>query len=247
MKKILVIDSGIGGLSTLKSIIDLLPNEEYLYIADNLFAPYGTRSKEEVRKRIQSIIYEQNIDDLKCIVIACNTATTSCIDFLRANFSLPIIGIEPAVKVASHKNLKSPLLFATPLTIENLKGRVDKNVKFVCCENLAFIIEKYYGEDLVIYKEIEKVLKDIDIKNADGAILGCTHYSLVSHIFKKVLGENISILDGNFGVSLRVKEVLEKADSLQKTKEKTSSKVVISLTNRSIYDMYKYVDILQKI
>ena len=96
-----VFDSGLGGLSVMKAIRSLMPNEDLLYFADCVYAPYGDRSSQYIIERSESITRELLLRGVKALVVACNTATATAVNDLRAKFSLPIIGIEPAVKPAA--------------------------------------------------------------------------------------------------------------------------------------------------
>ena len=116
-KKIGIFDSGIGGLTTLKEIQKLLPNEEYIYYADSKNNPYGEKSEEELNNIVTNIVELLLKEDVKLIVIACNTATTRCIKLLREKYPQMIfVGTEPAIKVACDKNYKNTIVMATPNT-----------------------------------------------------------------------------------------------------------------------------------
>ena len=117
-----IFDSGIGGLTVLEKIIEKMPNERYIYYADKKNAPYGTKHKEKVKEYIEEIIKFFISKDVKAIVIACNTATSIAIKDLRKKYTIPIIGIEPAVKPAiENRENKKVLVMATPTTIKEEK------------------------------------------------------------------------------------------------------------------------------
>ncbi len=179
-------DSGIGGLSVLAEALRRLPAQDYLYMADTLHVPYGTKEKDDVKAYVMnsvSMMMERGIDAL---VVACNTATSIAVNELREVYSLPIVGMEPAVKPAvemNHATGKRVLVFATPLTLQlpkyyALVSRVDEGgivdslplpelVRY--CENLQFdkeVMAQYFREKLADYN-----LDDYGI-----IVLGCTHY-----------------------------------------------------------------------
>ena len=113
-----VFDSGIGGLTVLKKIIEILPNENYIYYADTDNVPYGTKPKDEVKKYINDAVDFLISKKVKAIVIACNTATAIAAEELRKKYDIPIIGIEPAAKPAvQNRGEKRVLIMATPTTI----------------------------------------------------------------------------------------------------------------------------------
>ena len=117
-----IFDSGIGGLTVLKKIIQVLPNERYIYYADTDNVPYGTKPKEDVKKYIKNAIDFLVSKNVKSIVIACNTATSIAVKELRQMYTVPIVGIEPAAKPAvENRGEKRVLIMATPTTIKEEK------------------------------------------------------------------------------------------------------------------------------
>lgn len=220
MKRIGVFDSGIGGLTVLDDLKEVLPNEDYLFYADSKNCPYGEKSDTELFD-ITSNIVDYLIDrDCKIIVIACNTATTRCIKFLRDKYKdMTFIGTEPAIKVACDRDYKNILVMATPATIasertsilvnENKKDY--ENIYLVPCEGLADAIETdnfKKQEDIVssIYEEY----KD---KEIDAIVLGCTHYPHIKDLISKYF-TNAELLDGGNGVARETKRQLERMNIL---------------------------------
>lgn len=210
-----IFDSGIGGTTTLKEIINILPNEDYIYYSDTKNNPYGSKSDEELYKIVSSIVKKLLKKKVKIIVIACNTATTKCIKRLREEFKdIMFVGTEPAIKVACDKNYKNTLILATPGTIssDRTKQLIQDNKKdfenlyLVSCDKLANAIERNDK------KEIKEILDNYLIpyqeKNIDAIVLGCTHYPLVKDEIQQYF-KNAEIIDGNKGVAKRVKYLLE--------------------------------------
>ena len=209
--KIGVFDSGKGGTSVLAEIKKLLPNEEYKYIADSKNCPYGEKTDTELEKITSNIVEELEEWGAQIIVIACNTATTRCIKYLRAKFpELKFVGTEPAIKLATKSDAKNILVMATPGTVkaertlqlikENQKA--GQNIELLACPGLADAIECNHN--------IDGVLKDI-LKNAkkyDLIVLGCTHYSLIKDKIQKYFPGAKSI-DGNIGVAKRTRELIK--------------------------------------
>ena len=210
-------DSGIGGISIYNEIKKTLPNESTIYLGDNLNAPYGKKTKEEIIQL--SLKNTQKLIDLNCklIVVACNTATTNAITILRESFDIPIIGIEPSIKPAIlNTKTKNIGVLATEKTLSsNLFQRTSSelsegiNIHEQIGYELVSIIEKNgINEELLIGKlknYIEPMLKE----NIDILVLGCTHYYFLKDILKKILPRNIKVLDSSSAVSKRVKHVLE--------------------------------------
>ncbi len=214
--KIGVFDSGIGGTSVLAAVKEFLPNEEYYYIADSKNCPYGEKSDEELRQ-----IVTENTEELKkwgaeIIIIACNTATTKCIEFLRSKYpTIKFVGTEPAIKLATATNAKNILVLATPGTIaaERTKSLLEENRKpnqnitLLPCPGLADVIEANLNtaENTKIDNKLHEILQNLEAP--DVIVLGCTHYSLVKDKIQKIF-PIASLVDGNSGVARRVKELV---------------------------------------
>ncbi len=231
-KKIGILDSGIGGLTTLDEIIKLLPNEDYIYYADSKNNPYGDKSDKKLFNIVDNIVQKFLLEDVKMIVIACNTATTKCIDKLREKYpEVVFVGTEPAVKVACDNNYKNTLVMATPTTIESERlneliceyKKEDQSFILCSCEGLANAIERHDIE--TIDNLLEKYLHPFVYANIDAVVLGCTHYPLIADKIKSRLRKP-KILDGNKGVAKRVKELLTKYNMLNDSKKPGTIKFV---------------------
>lgn len=205
--KIGVFDSGKGGTSVLREIKKLLPDEEYYYLADSKNCPYGDKTDEELYTIVTNNVESLRDWGAKIIVIACNTATTKCIDKLREDFKdLIFVGTEPAVKLAVSTGAKNILVLATPGTIksERLATLLKENQKpgqlitLLPCPGLADAIEHDKGVDV----KLNELLKNIE--QPDVVVLGCTHYSLIKDKIQPFF-PNAILIDGNVGVAKRVK------------------------------------------
>ncbi|WP_305084515.1 glutamate racemase [uncultured Clostridium sp.] len=203
-----VFDSGIGGVTVLKEIIKLLPNYHYLYYSDSFNNPYGDKKEEElliITKNIVQLLIDKGC---KIIVIACNTASAICKDYLRGNFDVSIIAIEPAIKQVFDNSPKGKtLVMATKGTIESEKflklynSFSNDEMIIEAFPGLADLIEQDRKEDLKIY--LQKKLHYNNIKNV---VLGCTHYPLIKNEIKEILGD-VNFFEGSFGVAKKVKDV----------------------------------------
>jgi len=210
-----IFDSGIGGLTVLSEAMRRIPTEDYVFLADTLHVPYGTKSKEEVQSYILDSVYHMMKFDIDALVIACNTATSIAVELLRERYpNIPIIGMEPAVKPAVEMNTSTGrrvLVFATPLTLSLPKyyaliTRVDDNgivdslpmeklVPF--CENMQFHgeeVKQYFIDKLAPYK-----LNDYGM-----IVLGCTHYPYFKPVLQEILPTHIGIVDGSVGTVRRL-------------------------------------------
>lgn len=244
MSKILFIDSGIGGLTTLSETVKLL-NANYIYYADNKFAPYGTKDDAFLKSRLEEIIKTHLLNnDISMVVLACNTATTTSISYLRQTFkNLTIIGTEPAIKLATDQNFQSPAIIATPQTISHLKKNVTKNCLLIPHKNLASLIENAFLKpspktNFELTKEIFSL--KTSLKSRDCIVLGCTHYPFIKQKLQKILSQ--TVLDGNKGVANRIFSL----QSNQNQQQQRISTVKIELSSYKNDALQKYKKILKQ-
>jgi len=217
-----VFDSGIGGLTVLKKIIEILPNEKYIYYADIDNVPYGTKPKEEVKKYINEAVEFLISKDVKAIVVACNTATSIAVKELREKYTIPIIGIEPAVKPAvENRGNKKVLIMATPTTIkeEKLKYLLEslnaqEYVDLIAMPKLVEFAENKEFESNIVKEYIQEKLKEYNLKEYSELVLGCTHFPFFKDTLSKIFPQDTQIIDGSKGVANRLKSVLEKNNLL---------------------------------
>lgn len=214
-------DSGVGGLTIWNEFVQLMPNESTLYLADSANAPYGSKSSQEVQDL--SIANTERLISLgaKIIVVACNTATTQSIDLLRERFSVPFIGIEPAVKPAA-LNSKSKVIgvLATAGTIESdhFKRTTDYysgDVKVITQigEGLVSAIEKGDLESNSLKLMLGRYLSELLKEPIDSLVLGCTHYPLLKPLIACQIGKDIKIIDSGLAVAKQIKKIVELNDS----------------------------------
>lgn len=212
-------DSGIGGITVLTEAIRQLPTEDFVYYADTLHVPYGTKSKEEVRKHVQDSVDAILQENVKALVIACNTATSIAVSELRANYSIPIIGMEPAVKPAVEMNRSSGkrvLVLATSLTLKQSKynelvSRVDDqgHVDSLPLPELVEFCEHLQFDNSTIRAYFHDKLADFDLDQYGTIVLGCTHYPFYQDMLASVVPGHIQIIDGSKGTVTQLQHVLE--------------------------------------
>lgn len=221
MKKeyIVFVDSGVGGLSTLCECYKS-NSGKYLYYADNQNCPYGSKSSSQIRRILLEILENlQKKIKVKSAVLACNTATTTSIEFLRrAHGKIKFIGTEPAVKLACKMGSKRIAVLLTPSTAKqkkykNLVKSQNGKVKTIPCPTLAWRIENSLTNDtlcndFLLAKTIYKLKSSL--KNCDAVVLGCTHYALVRDKFREILSK--PTVDGNSGVSKCLSAFLKKSN-----------------------------------
>ncbi|AOW78979.1 glutamate racemase [Colwellia sp. PAMC 20917] len=196
-------DSGIGGLSIAKCIHQHLPNENLIYVADSQFAPYGDKSSAEIIERVNKIADWLISQQVKAIVVACNTATVSAIDQLRLRVSIPIIGVEPAIKPAAlHSKTKKIALLVTGATAINTRflSLVNKHkngaeIYIQPCPGLVELIEQGLHESEQCLEILNTFLQPLLQINIDTLVLGCTHYPFVRSLIQRIVGDKITIME----------------------------------------------------
>lgn len=212
-----VFDSGIGGLTVLKKIVEILPSEKYIYYADTDNVPYGTKPKEEVKKYINEAVEFLVSKKVKAIVVACNTATSIAVKELREKYTIPIIGIEPAAKPAvENRGNKKVLIMATPTTIKEEKLKylleslnAEEYVDLIAMPKLVEFAEKKEFESDNVKQYIEEKLQEYNLEDYSELVLGCTHFPFFKDMLSKIFSEETQIIDGSKGVANRLKNVLE--------------------------------------
>ena len=221
-----VFDSGIGGLTVLKKIIEILPNEKYIYYADTDNVPYGTKPKEEVIKYINEAVEFLISKDVKSIVVACNTATSIAVKELREKYSIPIVGIEPAAKPAvENRGNKKVLIMATPTTIKEEKLKylleslnAEEYVDLIAMPKLVEFAENKDFESENVKQYIEEQLQQYNLEDYSELVLGCTHFPFFKEILSKIFPKDTQIIDGSKGVANRLKNILEENNLLGNNK-----------------------------
>ena len=213
--KIGIFDSGLGGLSVLNTIRSLLPNESFIYIGDSGNAPYGTKSKEEVLRLSTAICDELVASDVKAIVIACNTATSAAVTQLREHYSIPIIGMEPAIKPALKQTEGQVFVLATEMTLKEEKFQklvesVDEEHRIIKIPAPEWVtcVEEHLEDQNYIMECVSTFLEQ-HCPNAQNIVLGCTHYIFLKPQIEAFFKGKIEIFDGNMGTALQLKNSLD--------------------------------------
>lgn len=216
--KIGVMDSGAGGLTILNAIHQKHPSLDLVYLADDLFAPYGSKNIPQLQDRLVKIGRFFEEENVCAIVVACNTATVTAIDTLRASTTLPIIGVEPAVKPAFRLSKKRRVaVLATPVTAQSPRlnqlielWKADSHVAIMSSSTLAFDIDSWPETKDKVQCTIQKLCDDMLTENIDTLVLACTHYPLVKGLFEQALGAKCEIIEPSEGVTAQlVRRLLE--------------------------------------
>lgn len=217
-----VFDSGVGGISVLRELVALMPEEKYLYFGDSANAPYGKRSTEQVRELTMEAAAHLLQRGCKALVIACNTATAAAINDLRAAHpDTIIIGIEPALKVAADRFPGGHVgVMATPVTLREEKFHIQLErfpgvtVELIPVPALVELVEAGKANTPEVEELLRPVLAPLADK-LDAVVLGCTHYPFAAGTISKLLGENTAVLDGGPGTARETKRRLAEAGLLR--------------------------------
>src|SRR3989344_8244533 len=212
-----VCDSGVGGLSILIELQKLLPEENFVFLADQKYVPYGEKSKSELVALVYKVVdYLIDKHDIKMFVIACNTATCYTIKELRQKYKLPIVGTEPAIKPAARDTRTGTIaVISTPATSKSktvarlirefAKGKTVLNIG---CPNLENTVEKGRIDDAEVRRLLSKYLSRVKNSKADQLVLGCTHYPFLKGTIRKMLGPKVKLVDSGKAIAKRTRHLL---------------------------------------
>ncbi|WP_105618171.1 glutamate racemase [Vallitalea okinawensis] len=207
--KIGIFDSGIGGITVLKQAIEKLPMADFIYYADTLNVPYGTKSSEQVKGYVDDVVSFLMARDIEALVIACNTATSIAVRDLRNKYNIPIIGMEPAIKPAIREgNTKKVLVLATELTLKQAKFKelvssmgANERITGIPAPRLVEFAEKGQIHTSEVLGYLEEIFKNINFNEYEYMVLGCTHFIYFKQAIRKIVPEHMKIIDGNQGTT----------------------------------------------
>lgn len=218
-----IFDSGVGGLTVAREIMRQIPNERLVYFGDTARVPYGNKSKETVTKYSRQIIRFLKTQNVKAIVVACNTASAYALDEIEKELDIPIIGVvKPGAKVAAETTRNKKVgVIATAGTIQSqiyteyIQGiQPDIQVIGKACPLFVPLVEEGLLEDPVtdeIATRYLNELKDIDI---DTLILGCTHYPLIRSTVGRIMGEGVTLVNPAYETAIELRSLLERENLL---------------------------------
>lgn len=212
-----IFDSGIGGLSVLRHIREHLPHEDLLYFADSQHAPYGAQSAEFIIQRSRALTEFLLAQGAKAIVVACNTATAAAIQTLRQEYTLPIIGMEPAVKPAAAATKTGVIgVLATTGTLKSaqfaaLLANYGQHIQVVtqACVGLVECVERGELDAGSTRELVKQYVTPLLEAGADTLVLGCTHYPFVRPLIAEIAGPQIALIDTGAAVARHVQHRLE--------------------------------------
>lgn len=234
---IAVFDSGVGGISVLREMVRMMPQEDFLYFGDSANAPYGTKTTAEVRDLTLGFVKRFLDEGAKAIAIACNTATSAAVRDLRQLYpNVPLVGIEPALKPAAEQHPNGRILvMATPMTIREEKfhlllSRYEDAAEVIplACPGLMEYVEAGQADSEEVRDFLRELLAPYLKEGLAAVVLGCTHYPFVMHRIREVLGEDVAIYDGGEGTARELKRRLSEAGLL---KPENGRKGVVEIRN----------------
>jgi len=239
-----VFDSGVGGLSVLQKVIEALPEEKFIYLADQIHVPYGERSLKEVRQFSFGILRFLLNQGAKLIVVACNTASAAALHSLRKDYpDVPIVGMEPAVKpAAEYSHTRKVGVLATPATFQgelyaSVVERFAQDVKIFqhTCPGLVGQIERGELSSSSTRKILQSVLNPMLAEGIDTVVLGCTHYPLVLPIIQEIVGEDVRVIDPAPAIAGRVKFLLNE-ENIMNTGSHAHNLVLYTTGNTTAFE-----------
>lgn len=230
-----VFDSGLGGLTVLREIRKLLPNEKLIYFGDNGRTPYGTKSPDTVRRYTVQDVNFLLSKNVKAIVIACNTASACSLGTVREKFSVPVIevvgpGSEAAVKatvsgrigvIGTAATVESGVYEKAIMNAAEKEGRSGVKYFGKACPLFVSLAEEGWWDGEITRLTAEKYLDSLKSENIDTLVLGCTHYPLLAGVIGSVMGSGVKLINSASAVALSLKEQLGLADA-SKTVSKDS-------------------------
>ena len=221
-----VFDSGVGGLTVAREIMAQIPNERIVYFGDTARVPYGSKSKATITKFTKQIVRFLLTQDVKALVIACNTMSAYAIDEVEKEVSLPVIGVvKPGARVAAEQTKNKRIgVIATEGTIgsgmyEKFITNIDPTVKVLgkACPLFCPLVEEGMLDDPVTDEVARRYLKELMDKDIDTLIMGCTHYPLLAPALKRLVGDKVRLVNPAYETARELKQMLEEKGMLNDT------------------------------
>jgi glutamate racemase len=217
-----VFDSGVGGLTILTSLRQLLPNEDYIFFGDTGHLPYGNRTEAEVTEfalEISKFLIDQGV---KMIVVACNTASQAALNTLRATYSIPFVGVVPAIKPAARLTRHGRIgIIATNQTAKAtyLRHLIDDfadgiEVEAIGSPDMVELVEQGKFDGPVVEEILHQALQPMLDKGIDVLVLGCTHFPALRPAIERIVGKQVQVIDSGAAIARRVHAILETENCL---------------------------------
>lgn len=218
-KAIGVFDSGVGGLTVVREIMRNIPNERIIYFGDTARVPYGSKSKETILRFSRQIVHFLQSQDIKALVVACNTASAFALEEIKHEVNIPIVGVvRPGAKVACETTRNNRIgIIATKGTISSglytqLIHEMNPQAEVVgkACPLFVPLVEEGWWKDPITVEVAKRYLEELKDKEIDTLILGCTHYPLLRSLIGEIMGEKVTLVNPAYETALELKRLLEK-------------------------------------
>ncbi|HEX3642098.1 MAG TPA: glutamate racemase [Ktedonobacteraceae bacterium] len=212
-----VFDSGAGGLTVLLALQQELPNENYIYFGDTAHIPYGKRTEADISELTQQAIHFLIEQGVKLVVVACNTASQVALSTLRATFSIPFVGVVPAVKPAARATKRGRIgITATDQAIRTRylhqlieEFASDVQVYAIGCPELVTLVERGEVNGPMVEEAIRQNFQLLLSKDVDVIVLGCTHFPALRSAIECVVGKHVQVIDSGAAIARRTRTVLD--------------------------------------
>ncbi len=222
-----IFDSGIGGLTVVREVMRQIPNERIVYFGDTARVPYGSKSKETVTRYSRQIVRFLKEQDVKAIVVACNTASAYALDDLEKEIELPVIGVvKPGARVAADVTRNGKIgIIGTEATVgSRIYSRYIKEIRpetevlGKACPLFVPLVEEGLLHDPVTDEIALRYLSSLIDSGIDTLILGCTHYPLIRSTVGKIMGEGVTLVNPAYETARELREMLEEKNLLNQEK-----------------------------
>lgn len=232
-----VFDSGVGGLTVVKELMKILPGENIIYFGDTARVPYGTKSEKTIREfSVQNtkFLLSQNV---KVIVIACNTSSAIALNDIQSIANLPVIGVIEPGAVASVGTTKNKRIAVIGTTATISSKAYEKKIKSLdmtievyskACPLFVPIVEEGWFNHKIAYLAAEEYLTELKRYSIDTLVLGCTHYPLLKDTIQKVMGEKVKLIDSGVKTARVVKKILQENNLLNQSEQRPYYKFFVS-------------------
>ena len=227
-----VFDSGVGGLTVTREIMRQIPDERIVYFGDTARVPYGSKSKETVTRYSRQIVRFLEKEQVKVIVVACNTASAYALDEIEKEIEIPMIGVvKPGAKVAAEATRNGRIgVIGTEATVgSRIYSRyikeINQNVDVIgkACPLFVPLVEEGLLQDPVTDEIAMRYLSELIDIDIDTLILGCTHYPLIRSTVGRIMGDRVTLVNPAYETARELKELLSEADLLNPEKPKLGS------------------------
>ena len=237
-----MLDSGVGGLTVAREVMNTMRAEKIIYFGDTLHLPYGPKPKENVRKFVYKIIEYFKTRNVKTIILACNTATSAALDYVQKKFEIPIFGMitSAAVKAVKISKKQKIAVIGTEGTVNSLayqnailKLNSKADLYAEACPEFVDLVEEGKFDGPEVEKTAEKYLLPLQEAEVDSLILGCTHFPYLSPLLAEIMGSEVTLINPAHEMAVEVKETLKKFELLnKKAKAEAEHKFIVSDQSR---------------